>query len=759
MARRSRPEKPARSAGAATPAASRRPPAPPARTPRSYGRAVIGLAIVLTAIGVAVAGRLLVTRHSNAPGPIVLISIDTLRADHLPAYGYHGVHTPNVDALAADGVMFEHAYAHVPQTLPSHVSILTGELPFEHGVRDNVGFVMKRDQRTLPGMLRDRGYATGGFASAFILRKETGIGEGFDVYDDETPAPTADVSFSSLRRDGSDTIAAAERWLAARSSPRFFLFVHLYEPHRPYHPPERYAHYPNPYDGAVAYTDELVGRLLADLKSRGLYDNATIVFTADHGEGLGDHGEREHGVFLYDSTIRVPLIVKLPRDRDAGRRIVAHVQHIDLVPTLLDLAGAPIPRDLRGVSLRQAMDGSRRVADRGIYSETLYTLYHFGWSPLYALTDPRYRFIKAPTPELYDLARDPAELHNVQVDRSATASSLQAALDTLVVGRDIDRPLPTSGTDNARFQALGYIGSAHVPAAASKGGLPDPKDKVAALEQYRQAVDLRSEGRLPEAVAAYRRLLADNPSMVDVWAQLAAVLTTQGKNGEAADALEHAVALDPEVAENQLTLASTLVPLGRLDEAAAHARRALGKSPGVAHELLAKVAYARGNRAEAQAEAASASAADPTLVFPLYLQGVLARDGGQLDQALALFGRAAAAAKARQVELADLHMAIADTLARLGRDREAETEFKEELARFPRNDQARVRLAMLYRAQGRTDDANTMLTEMLRASPTPASYVLAARTYRIIGNADAARDVVVRGLQQFPGNPELRAMR
>jgi arylsulfatase A-like enzyme/Tfp pilus assembly protein PilF len=729
---------------------------------RGLSRTLAGLAILVAAIVVAFAGWLFVAhpRSRGQSGPIVLISIDTLRADHLPAYGYRGVTTPAIDALAADGVVFERAYAHAPQTLPSHTSILTGQLPFEHGVRDNVGFTVKPGQRLLAGMLAGRGYTTAGFASSFILRKETGIGQGFQVYNADTPPLSPTATFGTVRRDGSETLALAEQWLDKQASPRFFLFLHFYEPHRPYRPPERFARYPNPYDGTIAYVDELVGRLAADLKARGLYEGATIALISDHGEGLGDHGEQEHGVFLYDSTMHVPFIVKLPGERDAGKRVAAPVEHIDLVPTLLDFAGAPIPRDLRGKSLRAAMDGSdASLADRGIYSETLYPLYHFGWSPLYGLTDLRYRFIRAPRAELYDLARDAGELHNLQAERAQTATSMQAALDTLAGPPTVGQSSAVSATDLERFQALGYIGSARTPTAAdAHGGLPDPKDKVAALEAYRQGIDARSAGHLADAASAFRRVLADNPSMVDVWVQLSAVLLQQGMTAQAVEAQSRAVQLDPGLADNQVTLASAEFTLGRLDAAAEHARLALGDRPGVAHELLARIALARGNEPAALEEARLAAQADPTLAFPLYVQGVSLARTGKYDQALPLFERTIGNLAAHHFEMQDVHLATADALAHLGRNGEAEVEFREEMMKFPQNPRARIGLAMLYRAEGRVREANDVLADMVRTSPTPDTYAMAARTLQILGEPDAARDIVARGLQQFPGNRELKAV-
>ena len=292
--------------------------------------------IILVAAAVAAAGAWLYIARpigggagSPSRGPIVFISIDTLRADRLPAYGYSGTRTPNIDRLIADGTLFENAYAHSPQTLPSHTSILSGELPFEHGVRDNIGFTVKDGQRFLQHRLKDAGYTTAAFVSSYVLREQTGFNQGFDTFDDELPPASPSEPLGQVQRPGEQTVAAAIRWIDAHASagdtaPRkgapYFLLTHIYEPHTPYAPPARFAK-GDPYDGEVEYADEIVGTLLDHLRGTGAYEDATIVLFSDHGEALGDHGEEEHGMFLYRETIRVPLIVKLPGSEN--RTIVA----------------------------------------------------------------------------------------------------------------------------------------------------------------------------------------------------------------------------------------------------------------------------------------------------------------------------------------------------------------------------------------------------------------------------------------------------
>jgi arylsulfatase A-like enzyme len=346
--------------------------------------------------------------------------------------------------------------------------MFTGLLPFEHKVRDNLGFTLAAGMPTLASLFKAAGYHTGGFASAFVLRPDTGVAQGFDFYDATLPPAGADQAPAEILRAGPATLAAATKWLDTQADGRFFLFFHIYEPHAPYTPPSRFA-MPDPYDGEVAYADEIVGQLFDVLRRRQWYDSATIVFTADHGEGLDDHGEKEHGLFVYEETIRVPLAIKRPHQDRGGSRTASLVQHIDLLPMLAEMAGFTPPAGVRGRSLQPLLTGRGAIAPQGVYAEALYPRYHFGWSELTTLVEGRYKLIKAPRSELYDLERDPRERENIIDARVQQAAALRTGLDQLIAGRPVDAPGAVSAEDRQRLAALGYVGAGSSVSAATSG--------------------------------------------------------------------------------------------------------------------------------------------------------------------------------------------------------------------------------------------------------------------------------------------------
>jgi choline-sulfatase len=489
--------------------------------------------ILLTLVAAVCAGCARSPRAAtSARSPVVVISVDTLRADHLPAYGYQGVQTPSIDAVARDSIIFDNAYSNVPLTLPSHAALLTGLLPFENGVRDNIGFRLAPEHRSLATILKSASYATGAAVSSYVLRADRGLAAGFDYYDDSLPDnPTRE-------RAGMESAAALAKWGGAVRGRPLFLFLHIYEPHAPYKPPEPFAsrYASAPYDGEIAAADAAVGSFIEYLKRAGLYDRAILVFLSDHGEGLGDHGEEEHGVFLYREAIRVPLLLKRPGSAGAGQRVPGPVSLTDVVPTVLSLLSIPIPSGLHGLPLTTRSAGSA-AADRRIYSETLYPRLALGWSDLASLADARYHYIHAPRPELYDLVADPGERNDLAPGLPPAFRSLRAALEAM--SRPFSMPEASSPEELKKLAALGYINVS--PGTPASGPLPDPKDKIEALRELKKLFELYYAGRYSEAIPPARALVAREPQALSAWSMLSDSLDHAGKLALAIEALRSGI--------------------------------------------------------------------------------------------------------------------------------------------------------------------------------------------------------------------------
>lgn len=669
--------------------------------------------------------------------PVVVISIDTLRADHLPAYGYRGVATPALDALAKDGVVFENAVAQAPLTLPSHATIFTGLLPFQHGVRDNSGYRLK-GRATLASFLRARGYSTGGAVSAVVLDHGSGIAEGFDFWEDGVESRDASETLGRVQRAGLETERLLEEWLAGLPAGKpFFAFLHLYEPHTPYEPPEpfrsRYA--AMAYDGEIAAADAVAALLIAYLKNRALYDPALIVLLSDHGEGLGDHGEDEHGILLYRETTRVPLFIKMPGQSGAGRREKATAALADVFPTVAGLLGERPPDGLAGRALL-SKDAGDAGAARRVYSETLYPRFHFGWSDLSSLTDSSYQYIEAPRPELYDWQKDPGEKNDLSRDLPPAFRSMRAELSGM------DRPLQAPGETDPetlrKLASLGYISPSRSNTAEKN--LPDPKDRLPTLDLLKLSSRLVSEHREDEAIAKLRRLTEENPRMLDAWETLARVCRRSGRPREALAALEAADRLSPATPQILLGLADLHRELSQFDKARSLALAAGEAGASGHHDVLASIALDKGDLDTARAEATLAQGKSKTARAPLVLLARVAVQGGNLPEALASTDRALWLQREwKQLPLISLQATRGDILARMGREKEAEEAFQTEIRDFPDNLEGWSRLALLRASGGRPKEFRETILEMTRRAPTPAGFEAAARVCETVGDAAGAR--------------------
>ena len=560
--------------------------------------------------------------QANAPS-VLLITLDTTRADRVGCYGYANAQTPVLDALAESGVRFENAFCQVPLTLPSHVSLLTGTYPATNGVRIN-GVAMKgAGIATLAEVFQDRGYRTGGFISALVLDSMFGLDRGFDTYDDDLGGGEA------VERSGDKVCDAALSWLAEHAQRPFFAWVHLFDPHHRYEPPQPYLDLlADPYDGEIAFADAQVGRLVAWLEAANLRNRTLVVVAGDHGEALKEHGESQHGLFVYDVTMRVPLIFSFPASLPAGRVVRGNVGLVDVFPTILESLGWQPPSDLEGVSLVSMWQDEGRPS-LPVYGESEYPRLGFAWAPLQALISGRWKYIEAPRPELYDRADDPQELVDLIAKKPAVAARMRGRLQAMIAGM-VSRQGSATVPDPEvlqRLESLGYVAGSSASDVDDRTPGRDPKDMVAVYtdfekgtglllnERYREAVAVMEPlvrqspesdqffvilgraylelGRVQEAEKAFKaslRLVPDNPRQL--W-RLGKALRRQGKLADAISHFEAALAVMPDFAVVHCSLGDALAKQGRNDEAMQHYQLAVSAAPnlGRAHSRLG-VAYA-----------------------------------------------------------------------------------------------------------------------------------------------------------------------
>ena len=590
--------------------------------PRPDGLRLVAI-LVLAAAPDACRGR---QGASAERGPLILISVDTLRSDHLPTYGYRGIRTPAFDALASDSIVFNRAFSHCPLTLPSHASLFTGLLPPAHGVRNNKGYALEPSQETLAERLQAAGYRTAGFVSSMVLRPETGIAQGFEVYD--TPGDERKRILSQRR--GEATVARALAWLdGVKPGDRFFLFLHLFDPHTPWKaPPPFDAAASHPYDGEIAYTDHVLGRFLSRLKERGLYEPSLVVLLSDHGEGLGDHVEQEHGLLLYRETLQVPLFLKLPRQKRAGERTPGPASLSDLGTTVLGLLGIPgaLGHGLDLFALKPP------PADRPIYSETWFGREQYGWSELRSVIRGDGHFVDAPRPELYDWGRDPGEKQNL-VPRVAVPPLFTQALAEVGSGRAATKTVTRE--EDERLAALGYVGGpTSVSAAPSERG-PDPKDHIGQVAELWAQMEKVGETDSLEPETRVKQLLKELGIQREYLSRT--IANNLLKAGRPAPALEIlAPFAESAEAETDVVRGEVLVALGRPGAARTAFQTALRIAPGDARARrgLGIVALSTGRTKEALTWLEGAVEGDPALADAWNALGVARAQAGDLAGAV-----------------------------------------------------------------------------------------------------------------------------
>ena len=656
--------------------------------PASFRRFMVVVLMALTALPAA-------AQTSAKPAlNVVLITIDTLRADHVGCYGYKQIKTPNIDGLAADGARFERAFAVVPVTLPSHTSMLTGTYPMLSGMHDFSGNKLSPLQPTLASVLKQAGYQTGAVIAAAVLDSRFGLNQGFDFYYDHFDFNRLDeANLDQMERSGNVVADVALDWLAKNSQNKFFLWVHLYDPHFPYRPPEPYSreYAAQPYDGEIAFADEQVGRLLRFLKEKGIYRNTVIVLCGDHGESLGEHGEKTHGFFIYNATMHVPLIIRLPEN--AAARVVADpVSLVDLMPTVLGAVGLEIPSQVQGRSLLPQLRDLRdhddlhgddlhhddqAGRDRVLYGETYLPRLHFNWSELRGSENTKYHFIDAPRPELYDLAKDPGEVHNLFTEKKAVSEEMRAKLAGMIrdysAGKELAEKTGLDPDLMERLKALGYAGfSGGGDPTISSRNLPDPKDRIATYELISDAIADSQHGRFQEAIDNLKNVVKTEPNSVPAHYLQGLDYYRLKMYPQAVDELEKTVQLSPDYALAVFNLGMAQAHAGQIDAAIATLQRTLQLDTTnfeAAYNL--GVAFLQKKQLEPAAEAFRQSVTiNPELARGHRILGETLLYQNKLDDAIAELRRAVELAPQEPI----MHESLAKALAAKGLTAEADEE-------------------------------------------------------------------------------------
>jgi len=624
---------------------------------------------------------------AKAPN-VVLVTIDTVRADRVGCYGYKQARTPTLDALAREGVLFQTAVTSVPLTLPSHCSILTGTYPTLHGVRDNLGYTLGDDPPTLATILKGRGYTTAAFVGAEVLDARRGLNRGFDVYSSPFKRKMGRdnpllFNLQDLQRRAEEVVADALGWMSAQPLGRdkpFFVWIHLYDPHTPYDPPPRFrALLHDPYDGEIAYADYAIGKFFGYLKEHALYDPTLIVAASDHGESFGEHSEYHHGFFIYDTTLLVPLIVKAPLGSGmTPRRVQAPVRTIDIAPTVLQFLGVAPPSSMQGSGLLSLMRGKTTTASTGAaYCETYFPS-EFGWSALRALRSGRYKYIDAPKPELYDLVADPQETRNLYQTKRATALELKSQFESMVARvtpKVLPQRAPASPADVETLASLGYVGTSS-PLAAGRPGqpLPDPKDELGTYKVLFSATQMAAQRQCARAIPLLTRLTQEQPGLFLGQLTLAKCELATGKYAAAESALDAAARLRPDNIEVLFYRGIGQFQEGRLQDSLSTLQsvtRVLHGEPYV-HFYLGSIYERQGTTELALAEFQRCAALDPTFEVAVFKAGYYLSKSGRLLDAIVEFKRVIA----MDPDNGPAHRNLALAYAKSGNDAAAQPEFE-----------------------------------------------------------------------------------
>ncbi|MGA1795015.1 MAG: tetratricopeptide repeat protein [bacterium] len=656
----------------------------------------------------------------------ILISIDTLRADHLHCYGYEGIKTPHIDALASEGIRFSRAYSAVPVTLPSHSTMMTGLFPIGHGVRNNGTFRLEEENTTLAEIFQQAGYRTGAFIGAFVLDSRFGLNQGFDVYDDHLNSESEQKVLFYNERPAEKVVESAIEWIDDADNRPFFAFIHCFDPHAPYDPPspikEEYMH--NLYDGEIRYVDEAMGRLFSALKEMDLFDTTLICFTSDHGEGLGDHGEKTHAIFIYDPTIHVPLIFRYPARISPGQVVHQEVCLTDIFPTILDLAGLRYNGGVHGMPLLRRDGPPAREFE--MYCETFYPLYNHKWSPLEGIRTADWKLIRAPRSELYHLSEDPNESVNLYEKNTQKVREMESRLDAMIesfsnkgFSHRTQRSLDKDTRD--RLESLGYMWTASIGDEKEDASYPDPKDMIGLLEFLNRGTYFYMIGDFDRAIEEFKSLLKVNPNDVFTHFVLGYVYDKKGWTDMAIEELKEAIRLDPQYINAYNNLGTIYNRIGRIEDAIQCFNKSIELNPTYieAYDNLGVVYYMNNDFDKAMGYFHKAIEIEPTYAQAYNNMGSIFVARNRFAEAVEPIRKALE----YDPNLVDAYNNLGSAYLGLGRLEEAEGLFMEALAREPDHNEARINLATVYIQVGKHDEAHAELKRIIDHNPhIPKAY-------------------------------------
>ena len=709
---------------------------------------VVLAAIVIT--GVVLIGR---SSSKSEIRHVLLISMDTCRADHLGCYGFQLDTTPVIDTLAEKAYLFQNVISPVPMTLPAHSSMMTGTIPPYHGVHDNLNNRLAKSNVTLAEVLKDNGFLTGAFVSSFVLNSQFGLDQGFDVYDDQFKN---ERTFGDLaERPGGEISDLAVNWYADNWKKKTFLFLHYYDPHTDYSPPEpflsRFSN--NPYAGEIAYTDYCIGRVVDQLKKLGIYEETLIIVTGDHGEMLGEHGEATHSYFIYKSAVRVPLIIKLPGQK-TGHRIASVAGLVDIVPTIYGLLRVESPSPVQGVDLSNLWDGSPDgYESRYLYSESLTPTKYDGNSLLGIIGD-RWKYIQTTRPELYDLQSDPSEARNLAYGAVEQVQTLRSLLEEIIQQQhrvaDSDKDMQLSEKDIRHLESLGYVASGSVKEDFTfDQSKTDPKDLIEIHQMDARVGGLISTGDFEEAKVLCERILAEHPTLrrthhhlariameredldtagmymrrvleldpedAPAYSTLGVVLAKQGNVDAAVQCFKNALEINPEFLEARYNLANMLKKKGELTEAIEQLREVVKADSDLtkARRKLGETLRMQGNSVEAIEILSGTLEKEPDYAETHHNLGIAYEAIGRWEKAITCFERAIEI----DVTYADAHHNLASILASHGRLDDAIEHFKQAIKYKPNYSEAQYHLGLALSMTGQTNAALVYFQNAVESKP------------------------------------------